>query len=149
MTSLSKKILKGKGETLIDQLKDSLNEYNDIFRLKSYSNFLFEPIKRMKEDLSIAESVAMYQQLERKGKPLDKCLFWYLDYKKYLQNKTPNMRKKLVKTAPSGFFRPDLESICKILELVDIEMDIFEDLYFDIIDFLKQYKIYKDLKVKV
>ena len=77
---------------------------------------------------------------------MGECNFWYLKYSSYLEDKTEYKRKILVEEAPSGFFRPDFESIFRILELVDIEMEIFEDLYFDIEDVLEKYKIYKDSK---
>ena len=144
--NITKKELKRKGEEIIDRLKDGLDQYKDFFRLKSYLKPLFEPIKRMKEDLNIAESLAMHEQLEREGKPLGAHHSWYFKYSSYLKDKTPLKKKRLVETAPSGFFRPDFESIYRILELVEIEMDIFEDLYFDVKNFLTICKIYKDSK---
>lgn len=143
---IKRKELKEEGEQLIDKLKDSLDEYKDFFRVRNCLKSLFEPIKRMKEDLNIAESLAMYEQLQREEKPLGKCFSWYLKYKNYLLDKTPYKKKILVETAPCGFFRPDFESIFRILELVDIEMEIFEDLYFDIKHVLFKYKCYKDSK---
>ena len=112
--------------------------------MKSFSNSCFEKIKRMKEDLNIAESVAMYEQLKREGKPLGENLDWYHYYEEYKKDKTEDKKTRLVNTAPSGFFRPDFESIFRILELVDIE--IFEDLYFDVRLILKKYEIYQVLK---
>ena len=71
--------------------------------MKSYFSSFFEPIKRMKEDLNIAESVAMYKQLEREGKPIGEYLFWYHDYEEYEKDKTEDKKTNLVNTAPSGF----------------------------------------------
>ena len=147
--NIRKKELKKEGELLIDKLKDGLNEYKDFFRMKSYLKPLFEPIKRMKEDLNIAESLAMYEQLKREGEPLGQHFSWHFEYENYIKDKKTWKKKRLVDTAPSGFFRPDFESIFRILELVDIEMEIFEDLYFDIKNVLVKYKIYKDSKVVI
>ena len=144
--TISEEVLKREGEELIDQLKKSLDEFKDLFRMKSFCSSFFESIKRMKEDLNIAESVAMYEQLKREGKPLDENLHWYHYYEKYKKDKTEDKKTRLVNTAPSGFFRPDFESIFRILDLVDIEMEIFEDLYFDFRLVLKKYEIYQILK---
>ena len=62
------------------------------------------------------------------------------------KDKTEDKKTILVNTAPSGFFRPDFESIFRILELVDIDIEIFEDLYFDVRLILKKYEIYQVLK---
>ena len=35
----------------------------------------------MKEDLNIAESVAIHEQLKREGKPIGDTIFWYHDYR--------------------------------------------------------------------
>ena len=68
--TISEEVLKREGEELIDQLKNSLDEYEDLFRMR----------------------------------------------------------------------------IFRILDLVDIEMEIFEDLYFDVRLVLKKYEIYQILK---
>ena len=78
--TISEEVLKREGEELIDQLKNSLDEYEDLFRMRSFCSSFFETIKRMKEDLNIAESVAMYEQLKREGKPLGENLHWYHYY---------------------------------------------------------------------
>ena len=67
--NITRKELKKEGEKLIDNLKDGLDEYKDFFRIRNCLKSLFKPIKRMKEDLNIAESVAMYEQLKREGEP--------------------------------------------------------------------------------
>ena len=144
--TISEEVLKREGEELIDQLKNSLDEYKDLFRVRSFCSSFFETIKRMKEDLDIAESVAMYEQLKREGKPLGENLHWYHYYEEYKKDKTEGKKTRLVNTAPPGFFRPDFESIFRILDLVDIEMEIFEDLYFDVRLVLKKYEIYQILK---
>ena len=141
--TISEEVLKKKGEELIDQLKKSLDEFKDLFRMKSFCSSFFESIKRMKEDLNIAESVTMYEQLKREGKPLGENIHWYHYYEEYKKDKTENKKTRLVDTAPSGFFRPDFESIFRILDLVDIEMEIFEDLYFDVRLVLKNMKFIK------
>ena len=142
--TISEEVLTKEGGKLIDQLKNSVDEFKDLFRMTSFCSSYFETIKRMKEDLNIAESVAMYEQLKREGKPLGENLDWYHYYEEYKKDKTEDKKTRLVNTAPSGFFRPDFESIFRILELVDIE--IFEDLYFDVRLILKKYEIYQVLK---
>ena len=144
--TISEEVLKREGEELTDQLKNSLDEFKDLFRMTSFCSSYFETIKRMKEDLNIAESVAMYEQLKREGKPLGENLHWYHYYEEYKKDKTEDKKTRLVDTAPSGFFRPDFESIFRILDLVDIDMEIFEDLYFDVRLVLKKYEIYQVLK---
>ena len=136
--TISEEVLKKEGGKLIDQLKNSLDEFKDLFRMTSFCSSYFETIKRMKEDLNIAESVAMYEQLKREGKPLGENLHWYHYYEEYKKDKTEDKKTRLVNTAPSGFFRPDFESIFRILDLVDIDMEIFEDLYFDVRIVLKK-----------
>ena len=144
--TISEEVLKREGEELTDQLKNSLDEFKDLFRMTSFCSSYFETIKRMKEDLNIAESVATYEQLKREGKPLGENLHWYHYYEEYKEDKTEDKKTRLVDTAPSGFFRPDFESISRILDLVDIDMEIFEDLYFDVRLVLKKYEIYQVLK---
>ena len=144
--TISEEVLKKEGELILDQLKHSLDGFKDLFRMKSFCSSYFETIKRMKEDLNIAESVAMYEQLKRGGQPLGENLHWYHYYEEYKKDKTEDKKTRLVNTAPSGFFRPDFESIFRILDLVDIEMEIFEDLYFDVSLVLKKYEIYQILK---
>ena len=144
--TISEEVLKKEGGLILDQLKNSLDEFKDLFRMKSFCSSYFETIKRMKEDLNIAESVAMYEQLKREGKPLGENLHWYHYYEEYKKDKTKDKKTRLVDTAPSGFFRPDFESIFRILELVEIDMEIFEDLYFDVRIVLKKYEVYKCLK---
>ena len=144
--TISEEVLKKEGGLILDQLINSLDEFKDLFRMKSFCSSYFETIKRMKEDLNIAESVAMYEQLKREGKPLGENLHWYHYYEEYKKDKTKDKKTRLVDTAPSGFFRPDFESIFRILELVEIDMEIFEDLYFDVRIVLKKYEVYKCLK---
>ena len=63
--TISEEVLKKEGGLILDQLKNSLYEFKGLFRMKSLCSSYFETIKRMKEDLNIAESVAMYEQLKR------------------------------------------------------------------------------------
>ena len=63
--TISEEVLKKEGGLILDQLKNSLDEFKGLFRMKSLCSSYFETIKRMKEDLNIAESVAMYEQLKR------------------------------------------------------------------------------------
>ena len=101
--TISEEVLKREGEKLIDQLKNSLDEFKDLFRMKSFCSSFFETINRMKEDLNIAESVAMYEQLKREGKPLGENFHWYHYYEEYKKDKTEDKKTRLVDTAPSGF----------------------------------------------
>ena len=75
-----------------------------------------------------------------------KIFIGIITIKNIKKDKTEDKKTRLVDTAPSGFFRPDFESIFRILDLVDIEMEIFEDLYFDVSLVLKKYEIYQILK---
>ena len=68
-----------------------------------------------------------------------------IEIKDYNENKLEDMKTRLVETAPSGFFKPDLESIVRIFELVDIDYEFDEDLCYDVKKFLKKYKIYQDM----
>ena len=153
--------LEKEGVTLLCKLRDELEEYRDVFR-PILSDSFFESIKLMKEDLIIAESVALYEQLERKDKPLGDTYFWYDDYKKYLQirreisfykrdyfkdledeikdfeDELKDMRDKLVMNAPSGCVKPDLESIVQIFYLVDIDEAFDGDLRFDVKNVFKK-----------
>ena len=142
---ISKENLKKEGESLLHQLRDSLTEFKDFFRL-NFSDSFFESIKEMKEDLNIAESVAIHEQLKREGKGIGDTIFWYHDYEEYTKDKLKDKKTKLVETAPSGFFRPDLESIARIFELVDIDFEFDGDLRYDVQMFLKKYEMYQDLK---
>ena len=141
---ISEKELKKEGGILLEKLRDFIKNYKDFFRT-NFSEVFFETIKEVKEDLNIAESVAIHEQLEIEGKPIGNTLFWYYDYKDYVQNKTKDKKIKLINEAPSGFFVPDLKSIVRILELVEIDMEIDGDLYCDVKDFLKKYKLYQEL----
>ena len=58
------------------------------------------------------------------------------------------MKTRLVETAPSAppmFLRPDFESIIRILKGVEVDIEIYEDLYFDVKKFLKRYELYQNL----
>ena len=135
---ISKENLEEEGELLFEKLRVSLEKkYIDFFRSnfpvslekirdyfeEKYTEFfrskfpvsLFEKIKEIKQDHKIAESDAIDEQLERE------------------------------KTAPSEFFRPNLESIARVFELIDIDKVFDGDLLFDVKLFLKKYEIYQDL----
>ena len=62
---ISKEELKQEEESLLHQLRNTLNEFEDILRL-NYSDSDFKSIKKMKEDLNIAGSVAIHEQLKKK-----------------------------------------------------------------------------------
>ena len=106
---------------------------------------------------------------KEKKKPVGDTCFWYMDYEKYMKlnkiisdHKKENfedfeddlkdfddelgkIKNKLVINYPSGGVNPSLESIVRIFELVDLELELDEDLYFEIKTFLKRYKVYKEL----
>ena len=58
-----------------------------------------------------------------------------------------NMKTRLVETAPSSsmFLRPDFESIIRILKGVEVDIELYEDLYFDVKRFLMRYELYQNL----
>ena len=78
--------LKEEGESLFFQLRSNLKEFKDIFRLNC-SDLYFETIKKMKEDLNIAESVAICEQLKREDQPLNDTFYWYNNYEQYIKDK--------------------------------------------------------------
>ena len=55
------------------------------------------------------------------------------------------IKVKLVIDCPLGNVKPNLKSIVRIFELVDLYFEIDEDLYFDIKHFLDRSKVYEDL----
>ena len=94
-------------------------------------------IKKTKEDLRIAENVAMYFQAKRENKQEFNSCSWFDKYQSYVMNKTEDAREKLLEAIPSSVsFSPDLESIEKIFLMLDFEMELNEDLYYDIKRFL-------------
>ena len=161
--------LQKEGEKLLENLRDLLNKtFTDQFRSCLGKSF-YEAINQYKDELVIAESVALHEQLEREKKPVGDTCFWYMDYEKYIKlnkiisdHKKENfedfeddlkdfddelgkIKNKLVINYPSGGVNPSLESIVRIFELVDLELELDEDLYFEIKTFLKRYKVYKEL----
>lgn len=98
----------------------------------------FETINKIKENLKLAESVAICEQIKREGKPDGDTYHWYNDYLAYRIIKTKDKKDKLLSKAPKGFFCPDLESIARILDWINLDMEIDEDLYFDVANFLKK-----------
>ena len=94
-------------------------------------------IKKTKEDLRIAENVAMYFQAKRENKQEFNSCSWFDKYQSYVMNKTEDAREKLLEAIPSSVsFSPDFESIEKIFLMLDFEMELNEDLYYDIKRFL-------------
>ena len=160
--------LEKEGTSLLYKLKDELSEYKDIFRTTMSESFTNSIIK-MKEDLVIAESIALHEQLQREEKPVGDTTFWYDDHNNYLKMKSKyrnhyydflnkneddvkdfkdeleNMRTKIVETTPSGSIRPDLKSIVRILEFVYIDDKFDGDLRSDVLKFVKRYKMNQDL----
>ena len=94
-------------------------------------------IKKTKEDLRIAENVAMYFQAKRENKQEFNSCTWFDKYQSYVMNKTEDAREKLLEAIPSSVsFSPDFESIEKIFLMLDFEMELNEDLYYDFKRFL-------------
>ena len=107
----------------------------------------FETINKIKENLKLAESVAICEQIKREGKPDGDTYHWYNAYLAYRIIKTKDKKDKLLSKAPKGFFCPDLESIARILDLINLDMEIDEDLYFNVPNFLKKYEAYQVLEL--
>ena len=143
---ISKESLKEEGKSLLKQLRGLLKEFEDIFRM-DYDEAFFETINKIKENLKLAESVAICEQIKREGKPTGDTYYWYIDYLSYKIIKTKEQKDKLLSKAPKGFFCPDLKSIVRILELVNLDMEIDEDLYFDVSNFFKKYEAYHVLEL--
>ena len=156
--------LQKEGEKLLENLRDLLNKtLTDQFR-SSLGESFYEAINQYKDELVIAESVALHEQ-----KPTNESCIWFKDYEKYnklkkiisnhkkenfvdfeddlkdFDSELGKIKNKLVINYPSGGVNPSLESIVRIFELVDLEMELDEDLYFEIKTFLKRYKVYKEL----
>ena len=112
---ISKESLKEEGKSLLKQLRGLLKEFEDIFRM-DYHEAFFETINKIKENLKLAESVAICEQIKREGKPDGDTYHWYNDYLAYRIIKTKDKKDKLLAKAPKGFFCPDLESIARILD---------------------------------
>ena len=142
---ISKESLKEEGKSLLKQLRGLLKEFEDIFRMDFDEEF-YKSVNTIRENLKMAESVAICEQIKREGKPPGDTYYWYNDYLAYKIIKTKDKKDKLLSKAPKGNFCRDLESIARILELVNLDMEISEDLYFGVIGFLKKYEAYKCLK---
>ena len=79
----------------------------------------------------------MYFQVKRENKQEFNSCRWFDKYQSYVMNKTEDAREKLLEAIPSSVsFSPDLESIEKIFLMLDFEMELNEDLYYDIKRFL-------------
>ena len=79
----------------------------------------------------------MYFQAKQENKQEFNSCSWFDKYQSYAMNKTEDAREKLLEAIPSSVsFSPDLESIEKIFLMLDFEMELNEDLYYDIKKFL-------------
>ena len=127
---ITKEDTKKEGIMLLSDLKNTLKVLEDFEGLE-------DSIKKIKEDLIIAENVAMYFQAKRENKQEFNSCSWFDKYQSYVMNKTEDAREKLLEAIPSSVsFSPDLESIEKIFLMLDFEMELNEDLYYDIKRFL-------------
>ena len=138
--TISEGSLKVDAELLLERLRNTVKEFKDFFRLNLPQSF-FEAVKNLKEDLNIAESVAMCEQLKREGKPIN--IQNEEEEQRNKKEERRNIKEKLLNTAPSGFFKPDLKSIVRIFDLIDLDMEINEDLCYDIKHFIKKYEVWE------
>ena len=123
---ITKEDTKKEGIMLLSDLRNTLKALEDF---KDFEDL----IKKTKEDLRIAENVAMYLQAKRENKQDFNSCSWFDKYQSYVMNKTEDAREKLLEAIPSSVsFSPDLESIEKIFLMLDFEMELNEDLYYDI-----------------
>ena len=143
---ISKESLKEEGKSLLKQLRGLLKKFEDIFRMDFDEEF-YKSVNTIRENLKIAESVALCEQIKREGKPDGDTYHWYNNYLAYKIIKTKDKKDELLSKAPKGFFCPDLESIARILDLINLDMEIDEDLYFDVSNFLKKYEAYQVLEI--
>ena len=126
---------------------------------------------KIKSEFILVETAALHEQLLRERKPIGDTCIWYDEYNKYLnlmskffsknidpfleirgledfRDELKNMKTRLVETAPSSppmFLRPDFESIIRILKRVEVDIVLYEDLYFDVKRFLKRYELCQNL----
>ena len=125
--------LQKEGEKVLENLRDLLNKtFTDQFRSCLGESF-HEAINQYKDELVIAESVALHEQ-----KPTYDSHFWFNDYEKYVKlkkvisdHKKENfedfeddlkdfdselgkIKDKLVINYPSGGVNPSLESMVRI-----------------------------------
>ena len=127
---ITKEDTKKEGIMLLSDLGNTLKALEDF---KDFEDL----IKKTKEDLRIAENVAMYFQAKRENKQEFYSCSWFDKYQSYVTNKTEDAREKLLEAIPSSVsFSADLESIEKIFLMLDFEMELNEDLYYDIKTFL-------------
>ena len=127
---VTKEDTKKEGIMLLSDLRNTLKALEDF---KDFEDL----IKKTKEDLRIAENVAMYFQAKRENKQEFYSCSWFDKYQSYVMNKTEDARENLLEAIPSSVsFSPDLESIEKIFLMLDFKMELNEDLYYDIKRFL-------------
>ena len=56
-----------------------------------------------------------------------------------------DIKTRLVETAPFVSVKPDFEIIIRILKEVKVDIELYEDLYFDVKRFLLRYELYQNL----
>ena len=139
-------------------LKDYISENNS--RIKK---LLF----KLREDLLIADSMATYEKMKREEIMMDcmtnvwikKCKFYYdckkrIDFeaKKEISNEfkdfhdeIESIKKSLLETSTFGKLEPSLQDIVFIFSNLELDMEFEEDIYYDVITFLKRYRLYKKL----
>ena len=161
--------LEKEGASLLSQLKEELSEDLDLFR-SNFSVSFIDEILTMRHKLIIAESIALHEQLQREGKPTGATSIWNDKYENYLRleqkyrdhssyfidkedikdfkDELNYIKNNILETAPSGSVRPDLKSTVRILDFVRLEMELDEDLYFDVKTFLKRSEMYQHMVFK-
>ena len=70
--------LEKEGDSILDKLRRTLNdEFKDQFR-SGLSELFFDDVRKYRDDLVIAESVALHEQ-----KPSIETCIWFQGYEKY------------------------------------------------------------------
>ena len=117
--------------------------------------------------LSVFWVRGIQEQLLREGKPIGDTFIWYDKYNKYLnlmskftknidpfleieglqdlRDELKDIKTRLVETAPFGSVKPDFESIIRILKGVEVDIELYEDLYSDVKRFLTRYELCQNL----
>ena len=62
-----------------------------------------------------------------------------------LRDELKDIKTRLVETAPFGSVKPDFESIIRILKGVEVDIELYEDLYSDVKRFLMRYELCQNL----
>ena len=80
--------LEKEGESILDKLRSTLNDESKVQFRSCLSESLFDDVRKCRDDLVIAESVALHEQ-----KPTNATCIWFQDYGKYIKLKN-NLRSQ-------------------------------------------------------